>query len=603
MIKHYRQMRIISIVIALSLLFGALAGCIDDIPQPSLGTEDFDSFINELFVDEVTADSISLNYYVANPSTFGIEPIVPTLGEVATLESIRREAQKDRELAARLRGFDYNALSTDNQIIYDILSRSYEIYEVISDRDDFAFYMGYIRPLNGIQIQLPILLAEFNFRAEEDFEIYFALLEDTRRYFDDIVVFERERSRRGTFLSAENVDKVLEHIESFTADREDNLMILVFNDIVDEYDGLSGQQREDFKRRNRELVLSHFLPAYDNLAAAMRELRGVGANTGGLANLPDGRAYAQAYLQYRTDSNMTIDQMDTALTRKMTSIQRELMSIIESEPYLWDMFINDEFGELAPASPENYMAMLNKAIAGDFPPLGPTSYVVREVHESLQEHVSPAFYLVPAVDSFYDNVIYINPSGADDNLTLYTTLAHEGYPGHMYQAVYFLQQSPHPIRNLLSGIGYTEGWATYVEMQSYFYAGLDEKEAALLQLSRAYDMLFISRIDLGVNGMGWDINRLARFLREMGIEDMEVVEDIFHTVTGVPLLYLPYSIGYLEMLALRDEASGALGNSFKPMEFHRFVLDFGPAPFTLLNKHMTDWVAYERSTVLVSPTN
>ena len=85
----------------------------------------------------------------------------------------------------------------------------------------------------------------------------------------------------------------------------------------------------------------------------------------------------------------------------------------------------------------------------------------------LQEYLSPAFYLTPAIDGYLDNVIYINPAEHYQGLELYTTLAHEGYPGHLYQSVYFQSLSPDPLRSILGTGGYTEGWATYVEMHSY----------------------------------------------------------------------------------------------------------------------------------------
>ena len=445
----------------------------------------------------------------------------------------------------------------------------------------------------GIQIQLPVLLAEFNFRSEADFDIYFALLKDTVRYFDDIIEFERERSRRGFFMTAENVDSVLEHIESFTANREDNFMILRFEDTVNNFEGLSEQRREELIRRNSELVLGYFLRAYDNLAEAMRELRGAGAFAGGLASMPQGRLFAQRHLSLRVDSDRTIEEMDEMLRNRLSYVRQNFISLLVRNEHLEDAFFDGTLGEnilphLTEHTPQIYMEVLRNAAARYFPPLNYINYVIRDVHESMQEHMSPAFYLVPAFDCFEDNIIYINPASLGDRLRLFTVLAHEGFPGHMYQAVYFLRQSPHPIRNFITGIGYVEGWATYAEMLSYSFAGIGVA-GELLQLSAEFDMLFISIIDLGVNGFGWDIDKLVTFLRQMGIESRETAEEIFHMVIGVPLFYLPYSIGFLEMLELKESAETGLGEYFCLIEFHRFVLEFGPAPFPLIHDAMPNW--------------
>jgi uncharacterized protein (DUF885 family) len=260
-----------------------------------------------------------------------------------------------------------------------------------------------------------------------------------------------------------------------------------------------------------------------------------------------------------------------------------------------DMVLDGTLGHIDWDAPENYLARLRTAMTGDFPPIGPTQYFVREVHERLQEHTGPAFYLAPAIDRFDQNIIYINPSAISDNLSLFTILAHEGYPGHMYQTVYFLQQSHHPIRISLENRGYDEGWATYVEMMSYYYAGLPENEAALMRHAQVYNLLFISRIDLGVNALGWGINEVAAFCEVVGILEWEVIEDLYATVTANPLFYLPYSLGFIEISLLLEEAQAALRTRFELMEFHRFILDFGSAPFPLIRMHMHGWIAEEQS--------
>ena len=562
---------------------------------PILGEYEFDAWIDELFVDIVSSDSLTLNFFVADPAAFGIGEIEHTLGEVTTLESIHRSFEENIEFTEKLLQFDYNQLRPDQRLLYNIMYRRMEIINATNGNEDFSFFTGYIRPINGIQIQLPVLFAEFNFRSEADFYIYFALLQDTVRYFNDIIEFERERSRRGFFMTAENVDSVLEHIESFTENREDNFLILRFEDTVNNFEGLSPQRRRELTTRNRELVLEYFLAAYDNLAEALGQLRGVGEFVGGLASRPDGHLYAQRHLALRADSDRTIEEMNDMLWDRLIYVQQRFNDLLNANPHLRDAFNEGLLSEsilpfLSDHTPEIYMQILRDATARYFPPLYDIRYVIQEVHESMQGHMSPAFYLLPAFDCFEDNVIYINPASLADRVRLFTVLAHEGFPGHMYQSVYFLQQSPHPIRTFITGIGYVEGWATYVEMKSYSFAGMGVA-GELLQLSAEFDLLYISIIDLGINGFGWSKRELGRFL---GRED-DSVADIFHMLLGIPLFYLPYSIGYLEMLELRESAETALGGYFDIMEFHRFVLDFGPSPFSLIRDGLLSWKYAQRA--------
>ena len=558
--------------------------------EPTIDELEFDLLLDELFIENVTSSSISLNFFIANPASFGIERMTTTLGEVITPESIAQSNIESIELFERLRQFDYSKLRADQQVVFDILYRRMEIILAMGAHEDFSYYIGYIRPIVGIQVQLPVLLAEFNFRTEEDFDIYLELVADVERYFSEIIDFERERARRGFFMTAQNVDRVLEHIESFLEDRENHFMLTIFNDAVRDFDGLSAERREQLMADNYRLIMESFLPAYEYLASVMRELRGVGYHMGGLSTMPYGELFAQLHLQLRTDSDKTIAQMNRALEWRMNYVQRAFWNILFEYPELEAAFFAGTLDAYmlyfaSENTPQYFMNILADATARYFPPLYEVNYIIHEVHESMQAHMSPAFYMLPAFDSFIDNVIYINPRGLEEDLRLFTMLAHEGFPGHMYQTVFFLQQGLHPLRHFITGIGYVEGWATYVEMKSYSFAG-DDPIARLFQLSAEFDLLYISRIDLGVNALGWNINQVAEFM--VG-SSRDVVQNIFHFVKGHPLLYLPYVIGYLEMLSLLEEAQYYLEDMFDIMEFHRFVLSFGPSPFSLLHEHLASW--------------
>jgi len=596
--KHF-LLRIAMILLAFSLCIGLLSGCLDNDgqeaePQPDvpedvvhLSDEDyFDILMDELFADWVTNDALTMNYFLADPNRMSIMRPEPTYGEVATPATLARDKRETQDLSYRLDSFEYDSLREDQQIVYDILRRIVELSDVLEREEDFAYYTGYIRPLIGIQVQLPVLLAEFNFHTVDDIERYLDLIGDTQRYFDDIIEFERERSRRGFFLNDHNVDRVIEQIESFLSNRGTNLLLTVFDHRIDEYPGLVDDQRVQYKQRNRDLVLGNVLPAYDTLLSAMKELRGVGVNEGGLADLPDGEEYAHALLRLRVGTDRSADELQTLLWQMMEVTRGTIMELLHGENQMLEEMENGELGQIDEGTPKAYISMLQKEVAAEFPPIADTRLVVLEVHESLQEHMSPAFYLAPAIDRFNDNVVYVNPASIDDNLFLFTVLAHESYPGHMYQTVYFLQRSPHPLRIALSNTGYSEGWATYAEMMSYFFADLSHEESVLMWNMRLFDMLFMSIIDLGVNVSGWSHEAVVAFLEGFGITEKSAIENVFGRVTGNPLNSLNYSLGFIEMMELLKDADYASGNDFSRMDFHRFILDFGPAPYPLIRDRM-----------------
>ena len=608
-VKKLYILRIIAVLLALSMFAGLLVGCFNNgkndpetdqgpgpQPQPTRpGTQgeiqlpaekDFDLLMDYLFADWVTNDALTMNYFLADPYRMSIERPLSTFGEILTQEKIARDKQETQELSDRLDGFNYDSLREDQQIVYDILRRLIELSRILERDEDFPYYTGYFRPLLGIQVQLPVLLAEFTFYTAEDIERYLDLISDTHRYFSDIIEFERERARRGYFLSDYNINSVTEQIESFLENREDNLLISVFDYKIDNYPGLSDEQRELYKERNKELVLENVLYAYETLLIAMTDLRGANVNTGGLADLPNGAEYAHALLRLRVGTDRPAKELEVLLDMWTDTVLSIILDLLHGEHQFFGDFMNDNLGKIKDGTPKEYIETLQRHMVADYPRIEATQLDIIEVHESLQQHTSPAFYLAPAIDRFDENVVYINPSSLSDNLFLFTVIAHESYPGHMYQTVYFLQQNPHPLRTAISNTGYAEGWATYSEMMSYFYAGLDVVEASLMWYMRLFDMLIMSCVDFGVNISGWGLRGTADFLSGYGITSTEAIDSYYNRATGVPLNSLNYSLGFIEMMNLLDEAREALGYDFELIDFHRFVLDFGPAPYPLLSKHL-----------------
>ena len=98
--------------------------------------------------------------------------------------------------------------------------------------------------------------------------------------------------------------------------------------------------------------------------------------------------------------------------------------------------------------PDEILETLKAQISKDFPALSKCSYKVKYVPKALEGSLSPAFYLVPPLDRYQDNVVYINRGTRFQNEDLFPTLAHEGYPGHLYQNVYFISNNTCDLRKI-----------------------------------------------------------------------------------------------------------------------------------------------------------
>ncbi len=264
------------------------------------------------------------------------------------------------------------------------------------------------------------------------------------------------------------------------------------------------------------------------------------------------------------------------------------MKIIENPSLYYEL---TEY-EYPVTEPEEITEDLKSKTGEYFPEPPKVNYRIKRVHPSMEEHLSPAFYLTTPVDDLENNVIYINGKYVDNGQNeLYPTLAHEGYPGHLYQNVYTGSCELPLIRNLFSYPGYSEGWATYVEFEySGLLAGMEEDVAKLTGGESAWALAMSAYIDMAVHYDGWTKEDVSEFLMGYGIGDAGTVDEIFDLIVQEPANYLSYFIGYLEILNLREAAQKELGDDFHVKEFHEFLLQTGPAPFYIIEDYMEEWM-------------
>lgn len=567
----------------LFLLFALLGiGCGRSKLQASQ-QELFDKFINDLFVKEVQSDTLSLNYTLAHPEAYGINLDEPTLGEY-TVEYIGKKLLDKEQYLNELLNFNYDLLSADRQLTYDVLRHCLELELRLGD---YIYYWEALGPTTGIQAQLPILLAEYHFYDRGDIEDYLKLLPCVKKYFDDVAEFEREKSRQGLFMPDAAADRIIAQCEAFIADPEENYLIEYFNDKIDSFAGLSKAEKADYKRRNRQAVLDNIIPSYELLADTLKELKGTGINNAGLYYYPEGQAYYELLVRLKTGSDKSMSKIIEMLETTIGSCIIELTRQTMSDPMIFDKF--DSFESFPLTDPEAILEDLKVRILEDFPEPEDVNCEIKYVHESLEEYLSPALYLIPAIDNYSDNYIYINGSDEETLATIYTTVAHEGYPGHLYQNVYFRSKNNAPIRNLLSFAGYDEGWATYVEFYSYRYCGIDRSLADVLSLNSKLILMMYARADIGIHYEGWDKQKAMSYIGKF-TGDETIACRIYRTLLEEPAIYLPYAIGYLEIMELRVLAEDTLGPAFNIKEFHEFLLDIGPAHFGAIRQHLESWL-------------
>ena len=187
------------------------------------------------------------------------------------------------------------------------------------------------------------------------------------------------------------------------------------------------------------------------------------------------------------------------------------------------------------------------------------------------------------------HVIYINQGADYDELTLFTTLAHEGWPGHLYQTMYEDSLKLDPVRNIFYFGGYVEGWAAYAERYAYRFTSLDSDSAELLAANSFLLLGLYARADTGIHYEGWKPEDLAAYLEAFGITDETALNSIYQAIVQNPANYLKYYLGAVEILELKKEAQETFGEHFAIKDFHEFILSIGPAPFSVIRDYLYGW--------------
>ncbi len=545
--------------------------------KPEDQNQKFEEYTKELFCSEVASNTINLHYTLKNPEDYGITGGEVSLGgfEIDT-DMIKASAEN---MWQSLQKFSYDGLDLQNRITFDILE--YQI-KTIERNADYILYEEPLGLVSGVQTQLPVVLSEYRFYDRQDVETYLELLEMTEDYFGSLIKFEREKAEKGLFMADYALDTVLDQCRAFLDMGDGNYLYSTFVDRVKDVKELTKEEISDYIQDNALAVSDYIFPAYEKLISALEELRGTGENEKGLVYLPDGADYYELVVRQSTGSDRSVEEMEDLTRRQMTDDLEAMEQVLG--------ITTEEAQEAAAAmtqdSAELILSKLQDGIKEAFPEAPDTALEIKYVPEEMEEHLSPAFYMIPAIDNTEENVIYINRAHMNDDLTLFTTLAHEGYPGHLYQTVYYENTDPDPIRSVMDFGGYVEGWATYAEMGSYYLTPLSKEQAVLLQKNSSIILGLYALADMGIHYEGWSRMDTVAFFSNYGITDAETIERIYELIIGSPGNYLKYYIGYVEFLELKKDWAEEKGTGFSQKEFHEAVLEVGPAPFDIVEKYM-----------------
>lgn len=562
----------------------------------------FHRYVKNFTISQLSNNALDLHYTIKSPSDYGItvSQTLPVYQKDEALSSYKLFEEELTELSK----IDVTALSEQDAFTYYVLT---DYLQENLQLEKYPYYAEPLTPNSGIHTTLPILLAEYAFYTTEDIDNYLLILASVPEYLNSIALYEEEKATAGLYMNSVALDKVVSACEELSTctDISEHLLYTSFLERLEDFSSETGELSAEnlayYTQKNADILKNDILPAYSLLANKLTDLSPYCNNDyHGLCSYEDGKEYYQAMLKRNTGSYRSVQDIKEMLFADFEESYINLVTLLSENPKLLEADCLDVFDTSFPLSDaKEILNHLQSSMKQDFPILATTTDVeVKTVSKSLQDYCSPAFYLTVPMDAYNENVIYLNEKNALHGLDLYTTLAHESFPGHLYQTVYFhtvndtsVNNCNPLLRNILYYGGYTEGYALYVEGLSYDYASLlccekDVDNAELIcDIYKNEWQMQISLyclLDIAIHYDGATNEQVCALLSQFGIIDEASQKSVYQYLLEEPTTYLKYYLGYLEIENLKNIARGIWGDNYSDMRFHTFLLETGPCSFKRL---------------------
>ena len=553
------------------------------------------AFCKELALECLTDNPFELHYTIAYPEDMGLDDLSNNLIPFAEASYMKSE-EIWLERMKTLESISPSHLNKKDSFIHSLLSR-YVSLQLESLK--FPYYENPLSCSGGIHSQLPILLSEYTFRSKQDVENYFLLLAQVPAYLDGIANYMSARENNGLSTFSGSLKEVkmqcLELFSPMQLESDTHFLQTGFRERIQaliKNGTITDKEASDYEARNTSLLKTKIMPAYQSLADSIDALKG-SPSLSGLSSYPKGKEYYALLLSANTGSSKAVDDIKSMLYKRYDTLYKQYTTLLEKTSPVQDWSL--------PISGHSEMLQhLYNAAQEKFPALsditGNTAQTVqlKNVNGILADMSAPAFYMTPPIDANGEHVIYINSSSEMQALDLYTTLAHEGFPGHLYQTVYSqtaLNARHEPlIRQLLYYGGFTEGWAVYAELYSYSFLAdaCDERLSDSLQLARLdreIQLCLCSILDTYIHYDGASLEDVKKLLTTLGLNSSSA-DSIYTAICDAPANYPKYYVGYLEILSLKDAAKTLWEEDYSDYAFHEWILTSGPGDFRSLGQKL-----------------
>ena len=524
--------------------------------------------------------------YFEKPEDFGFDIKDVTWGDAISIDEFDDEKAFYQEQIDKLLKIDYNTLSWDDKLCYEKILYDCEENVYVYSYTAFNYYSMVFNFLTGPQSEILFVMDVYTFESLKDAENYILLVKDIDRFFDLLCEYEETRASLGFASSDNSYEEAAVSFDNLVSQKDDCFLYESFEERLDNIKGLSDSDRSRLISEHEKAMKEIVFPEFEECARRMRALKGSGGTDAGLCEYRGGDAYYAAMTRGVTNKNASVDESIRALDAEIDSVYADFTGIISSGFGWYSEYMKHSYSK---GGIQDNLDYLYDAVVNDFPAIPSHEYYLMDVPEVFEENFSPAAYLGYHLDNYNANVIIVNNKNVDGDFGI--TVAHEGYPGHMFQSLYTRSHTSHPYMYLISSIGYNEGWATYVENYSMKYFSDDGTKSdgmKLVEYESVLGLLASTRADYGIHVENWSLDDCVDYFNKFGFQVTNDTFSKYYTLLITdPGYYAKYGMGYLWTLKTIDDMHAKYPNA-TDREIHTAYLDSLTGTFDMINKHMDE---------------
>ena len=550
-------------------------------PLCTLAEESDDDQLEDLmtseFVDTMEDDYMTLHFTLKDPSALNIEVPEPTFGNT----DFRGEAEKAKSDAEKvlkeLDDIDRDSLTEEHQYDYDVMVDSYTYQKNWSDTDWEWMFTADNNLVNSITTNM----TEFQFYDKQDFYDYVSVLDTVADYVNAALELTKEQADKGYFMNAASQEESLSEIRDFTDKTDDNPLIVDFKDDADASSFLSEEEKGTLENQVNDIVINDIIPACKTACDTLSAMKDKCVDD--FSDIENGLAYYTAAEQHTVGSAKPLQDQFDELDDFIRDKTAEYISLLQKNPDAGST-------EISMSDPDQILTYLSNSLNDyGFPDCPDVNYTADYLDPSVVSGNVMAYYMSSPLDDYTDNVIRINRNNISDNTEFYNTLAHEGYPGHLYQHVYDLSRKHNYIRQLCGYLGYQEGWAEYAANDAMEWGIMSDEDARAVELNNDITYGLSALTDIAVHGLGWKEKDVSSYLSRIGLNS-EAASSLYQTAMQYPISYDSYGYGLCRFTVMRENAEEALGDRFDKTEFHEVILDHSDRMLDTVETDVENWV-------------